>query len=78
VAAPELPSQGDGARSHGTRGSAGGHLSKEVKSEVEGHVAAPDLTLARRRGLRPWDTWKHQNYNIRGSAWMHVTLFVLT
>jgi hypothetical protein len=57
VAASELPSQESRARSHGTHGSIGAHLSKEVRSGGEGHVAAPELTSARRRGLESRDTW---------------------
>jgi hypothetical protein len=56
VAAPELPSQEGGAQSHGTRGRAGAHLSKEARSGAEEHVVAPELTSARRRGPEPWDT----------------------
>jgi hypothetical protein len=40
----------------GTRGSARAHLSKETRFRVEGHVVAPELTSARRRGPRSWDT----------------------
>jgi hypothetical protein len=36
--------QGDKARGHGPRGSTGAHLSKEVRSGVAGHVAAPEPT----------------------------------
>jgi hypothetical protein len=57
VAAPELPSPGGGARSHGTRGSAGAHLSKEARSGAEGHMTPPEVTSVRMRGPRPWDTW---------------------
>jgi hypothetical protein len=88
VAAPELPSQEGRARSPGTRGSTRAHLSKEVRSRAEGHVAAPELTSARRRGPGPWDTWQLRSpplqggvvrsYNIRGSAWMHALILVLT
>jgi hypothetical protein len=48
VAAPELSSQGGRARSHGTCGSAGAHLGREVRSGAEEHVAAPELNSARR------------------------------
>jgi hypothetical protein len=54
--APELPSQEDRARSHETRDSTETHLVKEARSRAEGHMAAPELTLVRRRGLGPWDT----------------------
>jgi hypothetical protein len=47
IAAPELPSQEGRARSHGTRGSNGAHLTKEVRSEAEEHVVASELTSAR-------------------------------
>jgi hypothetical protein len=50
VVAPELPSQGGRARSHGTCGSIGAHLVREARSGAEGHVAAPELTSVRRRG----------------------------
>jgi hypothetical protein len=58
VAAPELPSQEGRAPSHGTRGSTEAHLSKEARSGAEGHVVAPELISARRRGLGPRDTWQ--------------------
>jgi hypothetical protein len=48
VTAPELPSQEGRAPSPGTRGSVGAHLSKEARSEAVGHMAAPELTTARR------------------------------
>jgi hypothetical protein len=57
VATSELPSQEGRVRSDRTHGSVGAHLSKEVMSEAEGHVAAPELTSARRRGPGPLDTW---------------------
>jgi hypothetical protein len=50
MAAPELPSQKGRARSPGTHGSAGAHLSKEAKSGATGHMAASKLTSSRRRG----------------------------
>jgi hypothetical protein len=34
----------------------GAHLSKEARSEAEGHVAAAELFSTRRRGPEPWDT----------------------
>jgi hypothetical protein len=58
VTAPELPSQEGRARSRGTRGSTGAHLVKQARSRADGHVAASELTSARRRGLEPWDTWQ--------------------
>jgi hypothetical protein len=82
------PQQEDEVRGHGTRGSTGVHLVKEAKFRAEGHVAASKLTSARRRGSRPWDTWWRwspplqggvvQSYCLRGSAWMHTVLLVLT
>jgi hypothetical protein len=45
------PQQGGEVQARGTRGSTGAHLIKEARSGVEGHVAAPELTLVRRRGL---------------------------
>jgi hypothetical protein len=42
--------QGDEARGHRSHGSTGAHLSKEVRSGVAGHVAAPKPTSAGRRG----------------------------
>jgi hypothetical protein len=50
VVAPELPSQEGRAWSPGTRGNAGAHLSKEVRSGAAGRVAAPELTSVKRRG----------------------------
>jgi hypothetical protein len=57
MTALELSSPGGRARSHGTHGSAGTHLSREVRSGAEEHVAAPKLNSARRRGPGPRDTW---------------------
>jgi hypothetical protein len=48
VTAPKLSSRGDRARSHGTRGSIGVRLDREVRSEAEEHVTSPELNLARR------------------------------
>jgi hypothetical protein len=39
-----------------TRDSTGAHLRKEARSDAAGHVAAPELTSARRRDPGPWDT----------------------
>jgi hypothetical protein len=88
VAAPELPSQEGRARSHGTHGSTGAHLVKEVRSRAKGHMAASELTSVRRRCLGPWDTWRHRSsplqgyvvrsYRLCGRAWMHALLLVLT
>jgi hypothetical protein len=51
------PQQGGEVHDRGTRGSIEAHLINEVRSRAEGHVAAPELTSVRRRGLGPWDTW---------------------
>jgi hypothetical protein len=48
VTAPELSPRGGRARSHGTRGSVEAHLDKEARSRAERHVAASELTSARR------------------------------
>jgi hypothetical protein len=48
MAALELSPRGGRARSHGTCGSARAHLSREVRSEAEGHVAVSELTSAMR------------------------------
>jgi hypothetical protein len=42
----EPPWLGGTVRSHRTRGSTGAHLSHEARSEVIGHMAAPEPTLA--------------------------------
>jgi hypothetical protein len=88
VVAPELSSRRGRARSHGTRGSTRAHFVRKARFEAEGHMAAPKLTLTRRRGTGPRDTRQHrspplhggmvQSYNVRGSAWMHALLLVLT
>jgi hypothetical protein len=44
MATPELPSQEGRTQNYGTHGSTGAYLIKEVRSEAEGHVAAPKLT----------------------------------
>jgi hypothetical protein len=46
------PQQGGEVRGHETCGSAGAHLSKEVKSRAAGHVVAPESTFVRRCGLK--------------------------
>jgi hypothetical protein len=48
VAVLDLSSQGGRAQSHGTRDSTGAHLIREARYEVKGHVAALELTSARR------------------------------
>jgi hypothetical protein len=48
VAASELSSQGGRARSDGSHGSTRAHIVREARSRSEGHVAAPELTSARR------------------------------
>jgi hypothetical protein len=88
VAAPELPSQGGRARSHGTRGSTKANLVKGARSRAERYVAVPELTSARRRGPGPQDMWRRrspplqggvvQSYNVYGSVYMHALLLVLT
>jgi hypothetical protein len=50
MAAQELPSQEGRAQSQGTRGSAGAHLSTEVRYGGAGHVVAPEATSAGRCG----------------------------
>jgi hypothetical protein len=66
VVAPELSPQGDRARSYETRGRAGAHFSREVRSGAKGHVAAPNLTSARRRGPVPRDTWQRRSLPRQG------------
>jgi hypothetical protein len=68
MAALELPSQEGRAQSHGTRGSTRAYLIKEVGTGAEGHVAAPELTSARRRGLGPWDIWWHRSLPLQGGV----------
>jgi hypothetical protein len=88
VVAPELSPRGSRVRSHGTRGSAGDHLSREARSGVEGHVATSELSSARRRGPGLRDTWWRRSpplqggvvrsYSVCDSACMHDLLLVLT
>jgi hypothetical protein len=61
VVAPELSLLGGRAQSHGTHGSTGAHLVREATSGAEGHVAAPELTSTRRRGLGPQDMWRRRS-----------------
>jgi hypothetical protein len=82
------PQQGGEIRDRGTRDSTGAHLIKEARSRAEGHVAAPELTSARRRGSGPRDTWWRwspplqggivRSYSLRGNVWMYALLLVLT
>jgi hypothetical protein len=62
LAALELTSRGDRARSHVTRDSVGVHLGREARSGAEKRVAAPELNSARRRGPGP-----------RGSTGAHLS-----
>jgi hypothetical protein len=88
VAASELSSQGGKAWSHGTCGSTRAHLFRKARSGAEGHVAASELTSTRRQGPGPRDTWWRRSpplqggvvrsNSLRGSAWMHVLLLILT
>jgi hypothetical protein len=50
--------QGGEARSHGTRGSIGAHLSKEVRFRAMGHVATPEPTSAGRCGSKLQLAWQ--------------------
>jgi hypothetical protein len=52
------PQQGGEVRGHGTRGSAGAHLSKEARSGTAGHVAAPEPTSAERCGPKLQLIWQ--------------------
>jgi hypothetical protein len=61
--------QGGEVWGHGTHGSTGAHLSKEVRSGAAGHVAALGPPL--QGGVA-------RSYSLCGSAWMHVMLIVLT
>jgi hypothetical protein len=45
----------------GQRGSAGAHLSREVRSVAEEQMATPELNSAWRRGPGPRDTWQHRS-----------------
>jgi hypothetical protein len=58
VAASELTSQEGRARSQGTRGSAGAHLSTEVRSGAVGHMVAPEPTSAGRCGPKLQLMWQ--------------------
>jgi hypothetical protein len=60
VAAPELSPHGGKTQSHCTRGSAGAHLGREVRSRATEHVAALAPTSVGGRGLGPWDTKQRQ------------------
>jgi hypothetical protein len=67
------PRKGGKVRSRGTYGSAEAHPSKEARSRATGHVTAPELTSARRRGPRPWDTWWCRSLPLQGGVdtWQH-------
>jgi hypothetical protein len=73
MAASELFSQGDSARSHGTRGSDRAHIGRKARSGVEEHVATPELNSARRRDPGPRDsTGAHISKEVRSRATGHV------
>jgi hypothetical protein len=61
MAAPELFSWGGRARSHGTHGSAGAHLGREVRFGTAGDVAAPEPTSTGRCGLKLQLTWQRMD-----------------
>jgi hypothetical protein len=52
------PRQGGKYRSRETRGSAGAHLSKEVRSRAAGHMVAPEPTSAGRCGPKLQLMWQ--------------------
>jgi hypothetical protein len=58
VAVKELTSQEGEVRSRGTHGSAGAHLSMEVRSRVVGHVVGPEPTSVGRCGLKLQLMWQ--------------------
>jgi hypothetical protein len=66
MAASELSSREGRARSHGTRGSTGAHLGREVRFRAKEHKAVPELNSARRRGPGPRDTWQHRSSPLQG------------
>jgi hypothetical protein len=68
VAVLELSSWGDRAQSHGTRGSAGAHPGREVRSGAEEHMSASELNSAKRRDPGPRDTWQHQSSTQQGGG----------
>jgi hypothetical protein len=62
------PWQGGGVQSRRTRGGAGAVPSRVASSGASGHVVAPELTLAGRRGLEPQDMWQRQSPPQHGSG----------
>jgi hypothetical protein len=74
VVALELPAQKGRVQSPETRGNVGAHLSKKVRSGAAGHVAALELTSARRRGSELRDTWRRQSSPQQGGeVWSRGT-----
>jgi hypothetical protein len=74
VATPKVSPQGGRVRRHGTRGSAEVHFGREVRSRAEEHMAALELTSARRRGLGPRNTWQRWSQpRQEGEVWGHGT-----
>jgi hypothetical protein len=82
VAAPEFTYRGGKAQSHGTHGSTGAHLGREVRSGAEERVEASELNSARRRGPGPRAMWQHrsspqqggevQGYGTHGGSRAHL------
>jgi hypothetical protein len=70
VTASELSSRGGIARGHGTRGSTGTHLSREVRSETAGHVAAPERTSGGRCGPKLQLKW--QRVDVRPTTYLDL------
>jgi hypothetical protein len=62
------PRQGGKVRSRGTHDSAGAQLNKEARSENMGHMAAPELTSARRRGPGLRNTWWRRSLPLQGGV----------
>jgi hypothetical protein len=56
------------------RGSIEAYLNKEARSGAAGHVPAPELTSARRRGSGPQDTWSEATTYIAACGCTHCSL----
>jgi hypothetical protein len=61
LAAWSPPQRGGGVRTHGTHGGIGALLNGEAGSEAVEHMAAPEPTLAGRRGPVLVDTCWHRS-----------------
>jgi hypothetical protein len=88
VVAPELPRAGQWELEPQGTWRPRSYLGLAAGAGAAGHVAAPELPRAGQWEPEPQDTWRRRSppqqggearsYSLRGGAWIHVLLFILT